>query len=215
MSARALACGLLLLVAVGGPAQAQDDADLEPLRRAHRSAKAAILMSIPVPGWGQLYADSPFWSAVAFSAQSFYLGHVLLERRRVERQRVLRDRLEPGSLDRELRDAIVQEHWERVRDFIQSSNLLEVQITVLTPFPGTPLFGRLQNEGRLLNDSAWESCTLFDVNYRPKRMSVEELESGLRWLFRHTYSATETQRRQRHYLETVKKRLSPTSAKKS
>jgi len=115
---RLCAAAGLLALALAAPARAQEDPGLESLRRAHRSAKAAILMSIPVPGWGQLYADSPFWSAVAFSVQSFYLGHVLLERRRVERQRVLRDRLDPGSADRGIRDAVVQEHWERVRDFI-------------------------------------------------------------------------------------------------
>lgn len=117
MRTRAIAVAGLLAWTLATPCAAQTE-DLEPLRRAHRSAKAAILMSMPVPGWGQLYADSPFWSTVAFTVQSFYMGNVLLERRRAERQRVLRDRLDPGGLDRELRDAVVQEHWERVRDYI-------------------------------------------------------------------------------------------------
>src|SRR5439155_10781359 len=80
-------------------------------------------------------------------------------------------------------------------DFVRSSGLAEVQYTVLTPFPGTPLFERLRHEGRLLQEEFWDSCTLFDVNFQPKQMTVNELESGLRWLFRETYNRDETSRR--------------------
>ena len=40
-----------------------------------------------------------------------------------------------------------------------------MQITVLTPFPGTRLYDRLLAEGRLLYPGAWDRCTLFDVNF--------------------------------------------------
>jgi len=59
----------------------------------------------------------------------------------------------------------------------------------------------LHNEGRLLREKFWDACTLFDVNYRPKQMSVEELESGLRWLFRKTYSRNETKKRLQHFVK--------------
>jgi len=71
---------------------------------------------------------------------------------------------------------------------------------VQTPFPGTALYARLQHEGRLLADKFWDRCTLFDVNFRPARMSVGELESGLRWLFQELYSASESKRRQRAFV---------------
>ena len=74
------------------------------------------------------------------------------------------------------------ESFEDLRDYITAAKLLEVQVTVPTPFPGTPLYHRLNREGRLLQDRFWDRCTLFDVNYRPARMSVAELESGFRWL---------------------------------
>lgn len=90
------------------------------------------------------------------------------------------------------------------RDFVRSSGLAEVQFTVLTPFPGTPLYARVKREGRLLTERYWDRCTLFDVNYRPARMTVEELESGLRWLFRETYSAEETQQRRRGFARQVR-----------
>ncbi len=98
------------------------------------------------------------------------------------------------------------EIFEQVRDFVVRSRLLEVQITVPTPFPGTPLYRRLERQGRLLEDRFWDRCTLFDVNFRPNRMTVEELESGLRWLFAEVYNETEFKRRQRHYMDIVKGR---------
>ena len=76
-----------------------------------------------------------------------------------------------------------------VRRFVEESGLYEVQITVVTAFPGTPLYRRLLAEGRLLDPTAWEKCTVFDVNVRPQQMSVEELEEGFVELARQLYSA--------------------------
>ena len=41
----------------------------------------------------------------------------------------------------------------------------------------------------------WDRCTLSDVTFVPKRMPVEELEPGLRWLFEGTYSRPATEAR--------------------
>ena len=90
--------------------------------------------------------------------------------------------------------------FEQVLDFVQISGLYEVQVTVLTPFPGTPLYHRLQREGRLLQPEAWERCTLFDVNFRPDRMTVDELRSGFRWLASQLYSRETTHERRRRFL---------------
>ncbi|HSC29004.1 MAG TPA: radical SAM protein [Vicinamibacterales bacterium] len=94
--------------------------------------------------------------------------------------------------------------FEMVRDFVRTSGLLEVQVTVQTPFPNTPLYHRLRREGRLLEERYWDRCTLFDVTYRPKKMSVEELEGGLRYLFAELYNEREFLRRKRQYMEIVK-----------
>ena len=84
--------------------------------------------------------------------------------------------------------------------------LFDVQITVLTPFPGTPLYHRLRRKGGC-SERFWDLCTLFDVNYRPKRMTVDELKSGLRWLFGAIYSAREFIGRKRRDMEIVKARM--------
>jgi radical SAM superfamily enzyme YgiQ (UPF0313 family) len=96
-------------------------------------------------------------------------------------------------------DADTPQIFDTLAEFIERSGLLEVQITALTPFPGTRLYDRLLAEGRLLHPGAWDRCTLFDVNYRPLRMSVDRLEEGLMRLWRETWSAQALGRRKRHY----------------
>ena len=70
------------------------------------------------------------------------------------------------------------EIFDQVLDFAVQTELFDVQITIPTPFPGTPFYERLRREGRLLHDGEWHRATLFDINYRPKQMSVEELQAG-------------------------------------
>ena len=96
-------------------------------------------------------------------------------------------------------DGTGTESFDRVFEFIIASGLYEAQITLLTPFPGTPLYQRLQREGRILREDAWELCTLFDVNFRPSNMTVAELESGFCQLATKLYSAECTHERRERY----------------
>ena len=96
------------------------------------------------------------------------------------------------------------ETFARVADFAAEVGLAEVQVTVLTPFPGTPLYASLLAQGRLLKPGDWGSCTLFDVTFQPARMSVAELEAGLRDLFGRLYApAAVHARRQRFHAQVV------------
>jgi len=99
--------------------------------------------------------------------------------------------------------------FESLRDFIEESELLEAQVTILTPFPGTRLLQRLRNEGRLLYDRFWDRCTLFDLVFEPKQMTPEELEEGHLWLMREIYNADQYNRRKRHYVDIMKTLLPP------
>jgi len=80
------------------------------------------------------------------------------------------------------------EVFEAVEEFVHQSGLFDVQITVMTPFPGTPLYDRLLAEGRLLEPEAWERCSMFDVNFRPTHMSPETLQHELVELGRRIYT---------------------------
>lgn len=103
-------------------------------------------------------------------------------------------------------DTHTPESFERMWDFIQRSELFEIQLTVLTPFPGTPLQLRLQREGRLLEPTAWAKRTLFDIVYRPAHMSVEQLRSGLLTLADKVYSREFTDFRRRNFLRRKRDR---------
>jgi len=94
--------------------------------------------------------------------------------------------------------------FQEIERFVKRSGLMEVQVTVLTPFPGTALHRRLRAEGRLLREQYWERCTLFDVNFVPRRMSVEELEQGLEYLFGVLYTSDEVRRRRLLYLQAIR-----------
>lgn len=80
------------------------------------------------------------------------------------------------------------EIFDEIYDFVRDTELEEVQITLLTPFPGTPLYDQLRAAGRILEHGAWHKCTLFDVNFRPQRLSPEELREGFRTLGARLYS---------------------------
>jgi len=92
------------------------------------------------------------------------------------------------------------EVFDAVEAFVRRSGQFDVQITVMTPFPGTPLYDRLLAEGRLLEPTAWERCSLFDVNFRPLGMSPEHLQAEGLDLGRRLYSEAErTARRHRFH----------------
>jgi radical SAM superfamily enzyme YgiQ (UPF0313 family) len=79
--------------------------------------------------------------------------------------------------------------FQQVLEFARATALYDVQITVLTAFPGTPLYDRLLQEKRILAPGRWDLCTLFDVNHRPLGMSPDELRAGMRWLTTRLYDA--------------------------
>jgi radical SAM superfamily enzyme YgiQ (UPF0313 family) len=100
-------------------------------------------------------------------------------------------------------DRHTPEIFQHVLDFALAVPLYDVQITVLTPFPGTPLYDRLLREGRLLEPRRWDLCTLFDVNYLPKNMTPDELRKGLYWLTERLYSEESLMRRRRPIFEAL------------
>ncbi len=104
-------------------------------------------------------------------------------------------------------DGTGPESFQEVLDFVRESGLHEVQITVQTAFPGTPLYNRLQRSGRLIKDNAWELCTLFDVNFWPERMTVAELEENFRWLVQELYSERETKKRKQSFYKQLRQAI--------
>jgi radical SAM superfamily enzyme YgiQ (UPF0313 family) len=96
--------------------------------------------------------------------------------------------------------------FDRVLDFAAEAELFDVQITVLTPFPGTPLRARLAAEGRLTDSDDWRRCTLFDVGFSPRDMTAAQLAAGLRKLAVEIYSAESTKRRRDRFRRSASRR---------
>ncbi len=94
--------------------------------------------------------------------------------------------------------------FDEIRAFDEQAKPLEVQVTVLTPFPGTRLFRRLQSEGRLDRAPFWNRCTLFDITYEPIGMTREQLRMGLYELFKDLYNDSAFQRRKRQYMNLIR-----------
>lgn len=91
--------------------------------------------------------------------------------------------------------------FEDTYNFVQESGLSEVQITLLTPFPGTRLYSELQRQGRLFEDQYWDQCTLFDLCFTPKQMTPDELREGFRKLMIDLYNPDATWTRKRTFAQ--------------
>jgi radical SAM superfamily enzyme YgiQ (UPF0313 family) len=77
--------------------------------------------------------------------------------------------------------------FERTVAFAQETRLDIVRYAVLAPLPGTPVFTKLKNEGRLLTEN-WDYYDTDHVVFQPKQMSPERLFDGLRWAYKETYT---------------------------
>ncbi len=104
-------------------------------------------------------------------------------------------------------DTDTSETFKETEQFIKESNLSEVQITLLTPFPGTSLYNQLLKENRLLRDNYWDKCTLFDVNFIPKNFTVKELENSFQSLMSNVYSKDAVKERKTKFRQVLKNKL--------
>jgi radical SAM superfamily enzyme YgiQ (UPF0313 family) len=62
-----------------------------------------------------------------------------------------------------------------------------VEINILTPFPGTPLYDRLEREGRIISKD-WKRYNQVDVVFKPKNMTEKELFEGSQRVAKKYYS---------------------------
>lgn len=85
---------------------------------------------------------------------------------------------------------------DRLIEFLLMAPFAEIQLTLQTPFPGTGLFQRLHNNGRMLAHRDWSFHTLFDVTYQPDCLTVAELERAFRDAVRTVFSSEPCRRRE-------------------
>jgi len=88
--------------------------------------------------------------------------------------------------------------FDELIEFIQEANLLMPLVNILTPFPGTKLFSRLESEGRIMHRD-WDKYDSRHVVFKPMNMSEGELLEGYRKVVRSIYSHESIYRRLTHY----------------
>lgn len=82
-------------------------------------------------------------------------------------------------------------------DFLEQVGVQNATFNILTPFPGTPLFQKMEAEGRILTRDWRKYNSRDDVVYQPKQMSMAELLAGFQYANERFYS-----------LQSIAKRLS-------
>ena len=77
--------------------------------------------------------------------------------------------------------------FDRTIEWIEKVGLECATFHILTPYPGTPLFGKMEAEGRLLHKN-WDLYDTSHAVFKPKHMTPEELEQGYAKCYRHLFS---------------------------
>jgi radical SAM superfamily enzyme YgiQ (UPF0313 family) len=78
-------------------------------------------------------------------------------------------------------DHDTKDGFKRILHFCNETRIDGAIFPILTPYPGTSLRTRLERERRILTDD-WDMYDMEHVTFRPRRMSVDELEEGYEWL---------------------------------
>jgi hypothetical protein len=80
------------------------------------------------------------------------------------------------------------EVFELTADWVEQARLECATFHILTPYPGTPLFRRLESEGRILHRD-WDRYDTAHVVFRPLKITPAELERGYAACYDRLFSA--------------------------
>jgi radical SAM superfamily enzyme YgiQ (UPF0313 family) len=86
-----------------------------------------------------------------------------------------------------------QDVFNRTTEFILDSKIDVTQLSILNPLPGTRLYNRLKQEGRLLRTNYpddWKYYDFTNVLFKPRHMTPEELDEGVAQMYRNLSSRT-------------------------
>ena len=79
--------------------------------------------------------------------------------------------------------------FQETVSFIQETGIELPHISILTPFPGTPLFDKMEKENRIINRN-WSMYDMSHVVFQPKIMTGDELQQGYAWALKYLASPT-------------------------
>ena len=84
--------------------------------------------------------------------------------------------------------------FERTLQFLEHAHISALQLNILTPLPGTPLYEEFDRTGRIL-DRDWAKCDFRHAVVRPAQMTSRQLQAGADWLYRQFYRLDRVLRR--------------------
>ena len=91
--------------------------------------------------------------------------------------------------------------FERQYEFCMATPVPTFSLNAVNAPPTTPLFKRLRIEQRLLDlDESTQAMTPWWTNFQPARMSIAELEHGVKWLINRLYAPPAFERRMLRFI---------------
>ena len=78
--------------------------------------------------------------------------------------------------------------FESCLRFLQRQRIDALQLNILTPLPGTPLFDEMRRQGRI-TDYRWDHYDFRHAVFQPSRMTAVQLQEGADWLYSQFYRA--------------------------
>jgi hypothetical protein len=95
-----------------------------------KSGRVAMACAVLIPGLGQMYNEKPLKAAIAMGLETFYLSQIVMNRRMMAREEVIRDTYPAGSSMWQYHDQYVTEYWERSIDWIWWSGAVILGIVI-------------------------------------------------------------------------------------
>jgi len=76
--------------------------------------------------------------------------------------------------------------FQRTLRFLQRTCIDSLQLNIMTPLPGTPLYDDMERQGRII-DRDWSHYDFRRCVFRPARMTPGQLQDGADWLYSQFY----------------------------
>jgi radical SAM superfamily enzyme YgiQ (UPF0313 family) len=76
--------------------------------------------------------------------------------------------------------------FQRMLRFLEKARVDAVQVNIMTPLPGTPLFEEYRRQGRIL-DQDWSHYDFRHTVIQPAHMTARQLQDGADWLYSQFY----------------------------
>ena len=70
-----------------------------------------------------------------------------------------------------------------------------IDVSIMTPFKGTPIYQSLKMNDRILEDRGWQFYNGYNVAFKPKQLNPDELLNAHRNLWKQTFSFSYSMKR--------------------